>query len=85
MDEHTSKSSAQKQQLFELQCKALLLKGKKAPYTNKKLEVAVATIEMKKITVVSKFAEKPKSYYRDDLALHRKGTALDRANQEVDS
>ena len=38
---------AQQQQLYEFQCKAGLLKGKKTPDGNKVLETRVAAIEAK--------------------------------------
>ena len=73
-EEYDSKSMAQWLQLYELQKKAGLKKGKKAPERNKILETRVAMIEV----IIERSSNE--SLFADQMlkASNRNNTALDR-------
>ena len=69
-------SAAQHQQLYELQNKANLIKGKKTPESSRALEARVAMLEAKtgKSSNESLFTDaKPMANNRNNPALERKG------------
>ena len=71
-------SVAQRQQLYELQWKAMFIKGKKTPESSRTLEARVAELEAKidNSKDESLFAEfkKAKPNNRNNPALDRKGS-----------
>ena len=75
-EEYESMSMVQHQQLYELQKKARLIKGKKTPESSRALEARVAVLEAKtdNSSDESLFADKkPKANNRNNPALDRKG------------
>ena len=75
--EYDSMSTAQHQQMYELQKKARLTKGKKTPESSRALETRVAALEMKTDNSSNKslFADKkPKANNRNNPAFTRKGS-----------
>ena len=71
-------SMAQHQQLYELQKKARLIKGKKTPEIRRVLEARVAELEAKTDNSSDESLlpdEKPKANNRSNPALDRKGSS----------
>ena len=76
-EEYDSMSMAQHQQLYELQKKARLIKGKKAPESSRALEARVAMLEAKTDNSSNESLfpdEKLKANNRNNPALDRKGS-----------
>ena len=74
-EEYDSKSMVQHQQLYKLQKKARLIKGKKTPESSRALEARVAVLEVKAVNHSNEclfVGEKPKADKRDNSALDRK-------------
>ena len=70
-------STKQHQQLYDLQKKARLIKGKKTPESSRALEVSVAVLEAKTYNSSNESLfpdEKPKANNRNNQALDRKGS-----------
>ena len=72
-------SVAQHQQLYELQKRAGLIKGKKTPESSKALEARVAMLEAKSL-----FADvKPTASNRNNLAFDRKGNGTGQSHADA--
>ena len=77
-EEYESMSTKQCQQLYELQKRARLRKGKKTPEKNKALEVRVAALESISDNSSNEslfMDEKSKAHNRNNPALNQKGNS----------
>ena len=81
-EENNLMLTSQHQQLYQLQTKARLVKGKKTPESSRALETRVAMLDVKtdNSSGDSLFPnKKPKASNRNNSALDRKGIAPDKA------
>ena len=85
-EEYDSMLAAQCQQLYELQKKARLIKGKKTPESSRALEARVASLEAKSdnSSNESLFADKkPMANNRNNPALDRKGNGTRQSHADT--
>ena len=85
-EEYDSMTMVQQQQLYKLQKKARLIKGKKTPDSNRALDSRVTTIEAKIDNSSNKSLfpdEKPKANNRNNPALDRKGSRTRDSNTDT--
>ena len=85
-EEYDSKSMVQHQQLYKLQKKARLIKGKKTPESSRALETRVAALEAKTDNSSNEILfpyEKPKVNNRNNPVLGRKGNGTRQSHADT--